>query len=170
MDLDDRFQHVLTYFAIACSTMLVAIGCYLWTLYWPPLFFLSSRSHLSSPKQESSPLPPTCGVPWVDDAEHPGLAVLLGRQVGPLQLLDVQGPAVGLVQVVVDVHGLQLWDGGRVQRVLRDGDHHARPGPALTWNQQLQDALQTAKHKGFTTMTHQGSKRSNINHQCCCMF
>lgn len=85
---------------------------------------------------------PTCGVPGVDDAEDSGLAVLLGCLVGSLQLLSVQSPAVGFVQVVVHLHGLQLRDGSGVERILRDGDHHACPGQALTRHQQLQDALE----------------------------
>lgn len=68
--------------------------------------------------------------------------MLLGCPVGPLQLLGVQGPAVGFIQVVVDLHRLQLRDGSGVERVLRDGNHHAGPGRALTRHQQLQDALE----------------------------
>lgn len=84
----------------------------------------------------------TGGIPGVDDAECPGGAELLGAQIRSLQLLYVQGPAAVLVQVVVDVHGVQLWEGSGVQRVLRDGDQHPRPAAALPRHQQLQDALQ----------------------------
>lgn len=76
--------------------------------------------------------------------------MLLGCQVGSLQLLDVQGPAISLVQVVVDMHALQLGDGCRVERVLRDGNHYTRPGPALAGHQQLQDALKAAERQAET--------------------
>lgn len=86
----------------------------------------------------------TSGVSGVDDAQDSRLAVLLSRQVSTLQLLDVQRPAISLIQVVVDVHALELGNCCRVEWVLRDGDHHTCPGPALAGHQQLQDALETA--------------------------
>lgn len=70
------------------------------------------RDHSSGtggPAQSSASLTgPTRGVPGVDDAEDSGLAVLLGCLVGSLQFLRVQSPAVGFIQVVVDLHSLQL--------------------------------------------------------------
>lgn len=84
----------------------------------------------------------TCGVPGVDDAQHLGVTVLLGLPHGTPQLLHVQGPAVVLVQVIVDLHGAQLGQDGRVEGVLRDGDHHPRPRLASPRNQDLQDRLQ----------------------------
>lgn len=79
----------------------------------------------------------TGGVSRVYDAQDSGLAVLLGCQVSSLQLLDVQRPAISLVQVVVDMDALQLGDGCRVEWVLGDRNHDACPGPALAGYQQL---------------------------------
>ena len=85
----------------------------------------------------------TSGISGVDDAQDSGLAVLLGCEVSSVQFFNVQCPAVGFIQIVVNVHCLQLWDGCRVEWVLRDGNHHTCPGPAFTRHQQLQNALQT---------------------------
>lgn len=84
----------------------------------------------------------TGGVPRVDDAEDAGVAVLPGLGDSSLQLWDVQAPAVVLVQVVIDLHGPQVGQGGRVQRVLGDGDQHSRPGAAFSSHQQLQNGLE----------------------------
>lgn len=86
---------------------------------------------------------PTGRVAWIDDADDSGVTVLLGSLVGSVELVDIQGPAVVLVQVVVDLNGLHLRDGCRVQGVLRNGDHHTAPGPALARHQHLQDALRS---------------------------
>ncbi len=92
-------------------------------------------------------LNPTCGVSGIDDAEDSGMTVPLGGKVSSLQLLSIQCPAISLIQVVVDVHCLQLCDSCRVQRVLWDGNHHACPGTAPTGYEQLQDALETKDKK-----------------------
>lgn len=83
----------------------------------------------------------TCGVPGVDDAEDARVAVLPGLGDGPPELRHVQTPAVVLVQVVVDLHRAQVGQGGRVQRVLGDGYHHAGAGAAFAAHQQLQHGL-----------------------------
>lgn len=84
----------------------------------------------------------TGGVPRVDDAENAGVAVLPGFSHGSLELWNIQTPAVVLIQVVVDLHGPQVGQGGRVQRVLGDGDHHAGSAAAFTSRQQLQNVLE----------------------------
>lgn len=87
--------------------------------------------------------------------------MLLGCLVGSLQFLSVQSPAVGFIQVVVNLHRLQLCDGSGVERILRDGDHHACPRWALTRHQQLQDALEREdREKG-------GLVRPNQRGVCC---
>lgn len=73
----------------------------------------------------------TGGVPGVDDAQDAGVAVLPGLGQGSLQLGHVQTPALALVQVVADLHGGQVGQGGRVQGVLGDGDHHSCALPTL---------------------------------------
>ena len=91
----------------------------------------------SSPLIPPPPTPPainpqgseaqTCGVPGVDDAQHLGVTVLFGLPYGPPELIHIQGPAVVLIQVIVHLDGVEFGDDGRVEGVLRDGDHHARP-------------------------------------------
>ena len=83
----------------------------------------------------------TGGVAGVDDAEGAGDAVLPSGSQGAPQLADVQAPAALLVQEVPDLHRLQLRQGGRVQGVLRDGDHHPGARLALAAHQQLQHRL-----------------------------
>lgn len=83
----------------------------------------------------------TRGVSGVDDAEDSGLAVLFSDLVRSVELVDVQRPAVVLVQVVIDLHGAQLGDGSGVKRVLRDGDHHPRTVTTFTHHQELQHGL-----------------------------
>lgn len=111
---------------------------------------LAPRCVVHRPTAAPGPLPPhrrgrgaqTCGVPGVDDTQHLGVTVVFGLPQGPPELVDVQGPAVLLVQVVVHLDGVQLRDDCRVEGVLRDGDHHPRPGLAAPGNQDLQDCLQ----------------------------
>lgn len=59
-----------------------------------------------------------------------------------LQLCNIQTPAVVLIQVVIDLHGPQVSQGGRVQRVLGDGDQDSGSAPALPSHQQLQNGLE----------------------------
>lgn len=92
----------------------------------------------------------TCGVPGVDDAEDARVAVLPGLGDGPPELRHVQTPAVVLVQEVVDLHRVQFGQGGRVQRVLGDGYHHAGAGAALAAHQQLQRGLGEGGEEGRT--------------------
>lgn len=87
----------------------------------------------------------TGGVSGVDDAEDSGLAVLFSSLVCSVELVDIQSPAVVLVQVVIDLHCAQFSDGGRVQRVLRDGDHHPCTVSAFARHQQLQDGLRNKR-------------------------
>ncbi len=54
----------------------------------------------------------TGGVSWVDDAEDAGIAVLPGFTEGSPELCNVQTPAITLVQVVVNLHGAQVCQGG----------------------------------------------------------
>lgn len=99
-------------------------------------------SHRSSPSVPSAaPCASTCGVAGVDDAEHLGAAVLATLGQRPPQLGHVQGPALVLVQEVVDLDGAELGDGRRVQGVLGDGDHHPRARRPRAGHQQLQDVL-----------------------------
>lgn len=83
----------------------------------------------------------TCGVPRVDDAQRSGAAVAPRLIQGPLQLADVQTPALLLVQIVVDLHCPEFSQRGRVERVLRDGDHDARASRAFATHEQLQNCL-----------------------------
>lgn len=50
----------------------------------------------------------TCGVPWVDDAEHLGVTVVFGLLYGPPEFIHIQGPAVLLVQVVIHLNSVEL--------------------------------------------------------------
>lgn len=84
----------------------------------------------------------TGGVSRVNNTENTRVAVLPGFRDGPLQLCNIQTPAVVLVQVVVDLHGPQVSQGGRVQRVLGDGDQDPGSAPALPSHQQLQNGLE----------------------------
>lgn len=84
----------------------------------------------------------TCGVSRVDNAENTRVAVLPGFGNSPLQLCDIQAPAVVLIQVVIYLYGPQVGQGGRVQGILGDGDQHSRSGPTLASHQQLQNGLE----------------------------
>lgn len=84
----------------------------------------------------------TGGVSRVDDAQGSRVAVAPGLIQGPLQLTDVQTPALLLVEVIVDLNRVQLGQSGRVQRILGDGDHDARARRTLAAHQQLQHGLQ----------------------------
>lgn len=46
----------------------------------------------------------TCGIPRVDNAQRSGAAVAPRLIQGPLQLADVQTPALLFIQIVVDLH------------------------------------------------------------------
>lgn len=90
---------------------------------------------------------PTGGVSRVDDTEDAGAAVLPGFGDSSLELWNIQTPAVVLIQVVIDLHGSQVGQGGRVQRVLGDGDQHPRPGAAFASHQQLQNGLERGEEE-----------------------
>lgn len=95
----------------------------------------------------------TGGVSGVDDAEDSRLAVLFSSLVRSVELVNIQCPAVVLIQVVIDLHGAQLGDGGGVKRVLRDGDHHPGTVATFTGDQQLQNALRNAnQHIGVSVL------------------
>ena len=83
----------------------------------------------------------TSGVSRVDDAQGSGVAVAPGFIQGALQLADVHTPALFFIKVIVDLQGAQFGQRGRVQRILRYGDHDARTGRALAAHQQLQHGL-----------------------------
>ena len=89
----------------------------------------------------------TGGVSRVDDAQDPGVAVLSCFGQWPPEFCNVQTPTLLLIQVVIDLHGSQVGEGGRVQRVLRDGDHHPRAVATLTTHQQLQHGLESEEKK-----------------------
>lgn len=99
-------------------------------------------------KLETLPAGRTGGVSRVDDAEDPRVAALPGLGDGSLELRDIQAPAVVLVQVVVDLHGPQVGQGGRVQGVLGNGDQHSRSVAALSGHQQLQNGLWGERYQG----------------------
>lgn len=80
-------------------------------------------------------------VSRVDDAQGSGVAVAPGLIHGALQLADVQTPALFLIQVIVDLHGAQFGQRGRVEGILRYGDHDASAGRTLATHQQLQHGL-----------------------------
>ena len=101
-----------------------------------------THAHAHSRRPPARRVLPTGGVPGVDDAEGAGVAVAAGLLQGALQLAEVHAPALVLVEVVVDLHGAQLGQRRRVQRVLGDGDHHARAALVLAAHQQLQHGLQ----------------------------
>lgn len=61
---------------------------------------------------------------------------------GSLELRNIQTPAVVLIQVIIDLHGPQVSQRGRVQRVLGDGDEDSRSATALASHQQLQNGLE----------------------------
>lgn len=84
----------------------------------------------------------TGGVSRVNNTENTRVAVLPGFSDGSLQLCDIQTPAVVLVQVVIDLHSPQVSQGGRVQRVLGDGDQDSGSATALASHQQLQNGLE----------------------------
>ena len=54
----------------------------------------------------------TGGVSRVDDAEAAGNTVLLGFIESSPELLHIQNLAAALIQVVVDLHGTQVCQGG----------------------------------------------------------
>lgn len=54
----------------------------------------------------------TCGVSGVDDAEDTGIAVLPGFSESSPELCNIQTPTIILVQVVVDLHRVQVCQGG----------------------------------------------------------
>lgn len=83
----------------------------------------------------------TGGVPGVDDAQCSGSAVMPGFIQGPLQLADVQTPALLLIQVVVDLHCPEFGQRSRVERILRNGDHDACACCAFAARKQLQNCL-----------------------------
>ena len=104
-----------------------------------PQFDVNQSQHLFD--TETAITGHTSGVSGVDDAEDAGIAVLSGCVDGSLELSDIQTPTLVLVQVVTDLHGTQVRQGGRVQRVLRDGDHHSCAITTLATHQQLQHGL-----------------------------
>lgn len=83
----------------------------------------------------------TGGVSRVDDAQRSGAAVAPRLIQGTLQLANVQTPALLFVQIIVDLHRPEFGQRGRVQRILRDGDHDARARRALATHEQLQHRL-----------------------------
>lgn len=80
-------------------------------------------------------------VSRVDDAQRSGAAVAPRLIQGTLQLANVQTPALLFVQIIVDLHRPEFGQRGRVQRILRDGDHDARACRALATHEQLQHRL-----------------------------
>ncbi len=94
----------------------------------------------------------TGGVSRVDDAEDAGVAVLPGCIEGSPELGNIQTPTLVLVQVVTDLHGAQVCQGGRVQRVLGDGDHHSRTVTTLATHQQLQHGLGLGGQKSIDSI------------------
>lgn len=83
----------------------------------------------------------TGGVSRVDNTENTRVAVLPGFCDSSLELCNIQTPAVVLIQVVIDLHGPQVSQGGWVQRVLGDGDQDSGSVTALASHQQLQNGL-----------------------------
>lgn len=54
----------------------------------------------------------TSGVSRVDDAQDTRIAVLLGCIECSAELFDIQTPTIVLVQVVTNLHGIQVCQGG----------------------------------------------------------
>lgn len=54
----------------------------------------------------------TGGVSGIDNAEDTGIAVLPGFTDGPPELCNIQAPTIVLIQIVVDLHGTQVSQGG----------------------------------------------------------
>lgn len=83
----------------------------------------------------------TSWVPWVDDTQSSGVAVKTSFIKSPLQLADVQTPALFLIKVIVNLHSTEFSQSSRVQGILRYGDHDACTGYTFTTHQQLQHGL-----------------------------
>ena len=79
------------------------------------------------------------GIAGVDDADGAGVAVAARFADGALQFGRIQGPAIGFVEIITDLAGAELGNGGRVERVLRQRDHDADGRGALGVQEQLHD-------------------------------
>lgn len=106
----------------------------------------------------------TSGVSRVDNAENTRAAVLPGFCHGSLELCNIQTPAVVLIQVVIDLHGPQVSQGGRVQRVLGDGDQDSCSGTALARHQQLQHGLEQGHKRSVFIRKHR--QYHGLHYQC----
>lgn len=83
---------------------------------------------------------------------------------GSLELCNIQTPAVVLIQVVIDLHGPQVSQGGRVQRVLGDGDQDSCSGTALASHQQLQHGLEQGHKRSVFIRKHR--QYHGLHYQC----
>ena len=59
---------------------------------------------------------PTCGVSRVDDNNGSGFTVGLGLTDGTVKLIQVQGPVVGLIQVVANLHMVSIINALKITR------------------------------------------------------
>lgn len=89
----------------------------------------------------------TGGVSGVDDAQGSRVAVASGLIQSALQLGDVKAPALILIKVIVDLHSAQFGQCGRIQGVLRYGDHDARTRGTFSTHQQLQHGLREERRE-----------------------